>query len=509
MESALALKAWSEQIGNIRGQIGGISFMALVMSDRDQTDKAITHYHQAIELCKEVKDMGRLANMYNNLAGAYLKQKSFDEALKYYHLTKEIDEQDGYTWGIFNSYHNIGNVHLYTEEFDQAYVNLQKAYHLQQQIGSVQELNMTENKLGYAAAKLGKPEGIAILKDALRVSRENAFLHVEEQGLKYLSEIYEDRNQLKEALSYHKAYKDLSDKIYRQQVVAKTDELQIQYEAAEQEAEISTLNSENQIQALELIQARQTRWALILGLLGLSLLAALLCRNNRFRKQVNKALSSKNRIIEENLAEKEMLLREIHHRVKNNLQIVSSLLNLQSRNVSDKAARDAILEGQNRVKSMAIIHQNLYQKEDLIGVDTGQYISKLVDSLVLSYNIEPGRIAISTDIDAGKQDVDVMIPLGLVTNELVSNALKHAFPDGRSGQILVSLKKQDQHLKLSVKDNGVGTPGKGIPSNPTSMGMKIVQAFTKKLDGKLSLHHPNGAEFVLEIPIFKRESSHF
>ena len=501
LESALKLKAWSERIDNIRGQIGGISFMALVMSDRDQTDKAIAHYHQAIELCLAAKDTGRLANMYNNLAGAYLKQKDYNEALTYYRLTKEIDEKDGYTWGIFNSYHNIGNVQLHTKEFDQAFNNLQKAYDLQKEIGSIQELNMTENKLGYAAAKLGKSEGIPLLKHALEVSRENDYLHEEEQTLKYLSEVYEDRNDLTKALSYHKAYKTLSDKIYRQQVDAKTDELQVQYETAEKEQEIASLSAENKIQVLELNQARQMKWALMLGLLGLALFAALLYRNNRFRRQVNAALTQQNILIEQNLAEKEMLLKEIHHRVKNNLQIVSSLLNLQSRNVHDEAARDAMREGQNRVKSMAIIHQNLYQEDDLIGVDTGQYIAKLTDSLRRSYNIDPDRISITTDIEAGKQDVDLMIPLGLITNELISNALKHAFTDGRQGHISVSLKRENNNLKLSVKDNGVGIPDKDVSNTSASMGMKIVHAFTSKLKGQLSVHEDEGTEFILKIPV--------
>ena len=216
------------------------------------------------------------------------------------------------------------------------------------------------------------------------------------------------------------------------QLTAKTDELQIQYATTEREAQIANLDADNKLKDLKLAQASRIRLGLVLGIILLGIIAALVWRNSIIRKRSNADLRQKNKIIEDNLHEKEILLREIHHRVKNNLQIISSLLSLQSRNVDDSAVKDAMKAGQNRVHSMALIHQNLYQEGDLIGVNTRDYITKLTTSLWHSYNIEEERISLITDIDPLRLDVDIMIPVGLILNELISNALKYAFVDGRA-----------------------------------------------------------------------------
>ena len=211
-------------------------------------------------------------------------------------------------------------------------------------------------------------------------------------------------------------------------------------------------------------------------------------------------LAEKNDIIERSLQEKEVLLREIHHRVKNNLQVISSLLSLQSRRVQDQSVQEAILEGRNRVRSMAMIHQDLYQTENLTTIDVGQYIDKLTRNLFASYNIEPERIEMDTDIEPLQLDVDVLIPLGLILNELITNSLKYAFPQSRPGKIEVSLQKEAGQLKLQVTDNGVGMPEDFDPMRSTSMGYQLISSFVRKLKGVLELKHREGTQVLLSIP---------
>ena len=416
-------------------------------------------------------------------------------------MTKELDEKAGYLWGIFNSLHNIGNVYLNMENFPLAEYNLEKAYDIQKKIGSTQELTMTENKLGFVKAKQGRyRDGMSLLSKALTQSRENKYLDEEESTLGFLSEVAEDQGLYQDALTYARDYKAISDKIYKEQLKAKTDELQVQYETAEREAEITSLNSSNQIKDLKIKQGQRTRWALFGITLLLSAIVGLIARNAKIRKKANVKLQEKNDIIAQSLSEKEILLKEIHHRVKNNLQIISSLLSLQSRTIDDEAARDAMLEGQNRVKSMALIHQNLYQEGDLVGVDTREYIQKLADSLWHSYQVDQNQISFHTDIQPINLDVDIMIPLGLIINELISNALKHAFPNGDPGSINLDLKREGDKLLLAVRDNGVGIPEHLHIGHLKSMGMKLIQAFTHKLQGQLDVVRENGTKFLLTIP---------
>jgi two-component sensor histidine kinase len=339
-----------------------------------------------------------------------------------------------------------------------------------------------------------------MLEESLDSAKNNNYRSYEEQALKYLSEIYAEQNQPTKALQYFEDYKSVSDKIWMDQLAAKTDELQIQYATAEREAQIANLDTDNKLKDLKLAQASRIRLGLVLGIILLGIIATLIWRNSIIRKRSNADLRQKNKIIEDNLHEKEILLREIHHRVKNNLQIISSLLSLQSRNVDDSAVKDAMKAGQNRVHSMALIHQNLYQEGDLIGVNTKDYITKLTTSLWHSYNIEEERIALITDIDPLRLDVDIMIPMGLILNELISNALKYAFVDGRPGSVHISLQAENDNLKLIVKDDGPGFEQLAPEKTKKSMGMKLIHAFTQKLRGQLEINSSTGTEVVLRIP---------
>jgi len=501
LQTAHNLLSVSKNTNTTSGQISALSFMALTMSDRNKIEDAIKTYKEAIELCISSGDSTRLANMYNNLAGTYLKAHDYDKAIEYYERTKEMDERDQYTWGLFNVHHNIGNVHIWREDYQKAQEHLQTAYQMQEKIGSTQELIMTAYKLGYVIAKNGNREkGISMLEKSLEDARTHNYRQYEEESLRYLSILSEDGKDPAKALAYYKDYKAISDTIWKTQLEAKTDELEVKYATAEQKANILALHNENQIKDLQLAKAARMRWGLLLSLFGIGLIAILIYRNLILKKKANYDLEQKNKIIEENLKEKSILLREIHHRVKNNLQIISSLLSLQSRSVDDESIKGAMKISQNRVRSMALIHQNLYQEQDLIGVDTKDYISSLTSSLWHSYNIEEERISLKTDIQQLKLDVDIMIPMGLILNELISNALKYAFVDGRSGSVAVSLHSLKDKLQLIVKDDGVGLPSPPRQEPSKTMGMKLIKAFTQKLKAKMEIKNDHGTEIIVDIP---------
>ena len=201
--------------------------------------------------------------------------------------------------------------------------------------------------------------------------------------------------------------------------------------------------------------------------------------------------------IKQSLEEKEVLLREIHHRVKNNLQVISSLLNLQSAYVDDCQYREMFKESQNRVKSMSLIHEKLYQSENLANIDFEEYIRALTNGLIHSYGINTHKISLNVEVDNVSLGIDTAIPCGLVINELVSNSLKHAFPDGK-GEILVSLHSNNGITELIVKDNGVGIPEDIHIKNTTSLGLRLVCILAQdQLNGNITLMRTNGTEFCI------------
>ncbi|PKL66588.1 MAG: hypothetical protein CVV28_09295 [Methanobacteriales archaeon HGW-Methanobacteriales-1] len=201
--------------------------------------------------------------------------------------------------------------------------------------------------------------------------------------------------------------------------------------------------------------------------------------------------------INDSLKEKEMLLKEIHHRVKNNLMIISSLLNLQSRQIKDKASKDIFKESQNRARSMALIHERLYQSTDLKRIDFGDYIGSLSKELFHTYAGDLGHIELKVNVDDIFLDINTAIPLGLIVNELITNSLKHAFPEGKMGEINIDFHPQDDHFEFSVKDNGIGFPKDLDFHNTNSLGMQMVTSLTDQIDGEIELNRSQGTEFKI------------
>lgn len=207
--------------------------------------------------------------------------------------------------------------------------------------------------------------------------------------------------------------------------------------------------------------------------------------------------------LQASLQEKEVLLKEIHHRVKNNLQIISSLLNLQADYLQDKQALEIFKVSQSRIDSMALVHEKLYQSPNLAKINFGEYIQDLVASLFSSYEINREAIALKISVDEVLVSLDISIPCGLIMNELVLNAMKHAFPDGRAGEIRVIgiYSEPNNQLTLIVKDNGIGWPQSYDFRNTESLGLQLVTTLINQLKGTLELDTSRGVEFKMKFPV--------
>ncbi|MDP3066886.1 MAG: histidine kinase dimerization/phosphoacceptor domain -containing protein, partial [Methanobacteriaceae archaeon] len=202
--------------------------------------------------------------------------------------------------------------------------------------------------------------------------------------------------------------------------------------------------------------------------------------------------------IKASLNEKEVLLKEIHHRVKNNLQIISSLMSLQSAYVRDPNTLKMFQESKNRVRAMSLIHEKLYQSPDMTRISFGGYIQNLANQLINFYEVNVDDVELEVNVDEIFLTLDNSIPLGLIVNELVSNCLKHAFPDGRKGKVSIQLWSQNEKNVLTVADNGVGLPSDFDISKTDSLGLRIVQTLTLQLSGKVDNKKSPGAKFIVK-----------
>jgi two-component sensor histidine kinase len=214
----------------------------------------------------------------------------------------------------------------------------------------------------------------------------------------------------------------------------------------------------------------------------------------------------KRRIAEENLknslAEKEILLKEVHHRVKNNMQIISSILKMQERQLSDPKLKTVLEESQNRIRSMALIHENLYRNENLANILFSNYVKSLAGNLARSFAENQGKVKFIYDIDDVYLPLDFGIPCGLIINELISNAFKYAFAHKDEGTISIKLKQiEEQAFLLEVGDNGIGLPDESILKKSDTLGMKIVSRLVQQIDGTLKYNRDNGAKFIISFNI--------
>ncbi|WP_052402940.1 histidine kinase dimerization/phosphoacceptor domain -containing protein [Methanococcoides methylutens] len=199
----------------------------------------------------------------------------------------------------------------------------------------------------------------------------------------------------------------------------------------------------------------------------------------------------------EEVQKKDTLLKEIHHRVKNNLQIISSLLNLQSRNFSDEKVIDAFKESQNRVRSMAIAHQKLYQSKDLASINVGDYIKNLTNYLFQTYRIGNRAAKLKLDVDNINMGIERTIPLGLIINEIVSNSLKYAYQEEQEGDINIEFHLENKMFTLIISDTGTGIPKELDYRNSHSLGLQLVTTLVKQIRGEIELDRSEGTKFVI------------
>ena len=223
-------------------------------------------------------------------------------------------------------------------------------------------------------------------------------------------------------------------------------------------------------------------------------------KSNKFTTSIIRDVTSRKKtekMLKNSLDAKEMLLKEIHHRMKNNLMIISSLLNLQSRYIKDEESKNIFKESQNRARSMALMHERLYQSADLKSIDFGDYISTQANDIYHTYVMDTNLIKLNIDVDDLRLDINTSIPLGLIVNELVTNSLKHGFPEGKSGEIGIIFHKQDENYILEIKDNGVGFSEDIDYNNTDSLGLQLINNLTDQIDGEIEFNTSSGTSFKI------------
>jgi two-component sensor histidine kinase len=314
------------------------------------------------------------------------------------------------------------------------------------------------------------------------------------------------------AIAQQQHYQLLRDSIFNERKSRQIASLQIEYDTQKKEQEMALLTKQNLVQQANIRQRETQRNASLVGAVLLAVVLGLGYNRYRLKQHSNRLLESQrqeifvqNQTLEKVLTEKsslleekEWMLKEIHHRVKNNLQIIGSLLRSQAVYLKDGPALAAVRESRNRVHSMALIHQKLYQSHLLAGVLMDAYIREIVEHLLASFDCE-GRVQTALAVAPVELDVALAVPLGLILNEAITNTLKYAFPEGRRGQLSIGLEVLGAgHYWLSIGDDGVGLPADFEPQQSRTLGLELIRGLSKQIGARLEVTSDHGVQIKLE-----------
>ena len=244
------------------------------------------------------------------------------------------------------------------------------------------------------------------------------------------------------------------------------------------------LKKDNKIKDLQLSNTRLLSIAMVIICLLTVIILLIFYKKFRIKKKSDE--------------EKEILLKEIHHRVKNNMQIILSILNLQARKANDAKITDFVKEGESRIQSMAIIHEKLYQSDNLADISFNEYINQLVEFIYQVYNVDKKKIPYAIDARNIHLDINTAVPLGLIVNELVCNSLKHGFKEKENGSISIQLDQlQLKEYKLTITDTGDGLPENFDIKKASTLGLKLIQTLTRQINGTLEIGDGSGSMFSI------------
>ncbi|MFY0643498.1 MAG: tetratricopeptide repeat protein [Bacteroidia bacterium] len=483
----------------------GYQNLGIVFAIQGDFETAEKYLLDALDRFKISGDSTKYYSVLLDVSSMYREQGKMDASLSALQQCYDYNKREGNNTVMGICIYNMAFTSQLKDDLEQAIVYYNEAKALFVELGNKVRVSGCNIRL---AICYKENEQLALAKavalEGLEMFKELSSPVQEYKTLKILAEIEAQQGQHKKAYAYRLEYEALKDSVTLEENNVKIAELKAKHEGEIDKRKIAELTAENKQSELRSRKRQIQSYFLYGAVLLILLIAIMFYSRGRNKKKMNDVLREKNSVIKHSLDEKEVLLREIYHRVQNNLQFVSSLLNLQSRRVEDQGTKNVLKECKLRIQSMALIHQRLYQEDSLKGISFSSYLKNLIKSLQQSYQIEEGRIATILDIEDVLIDIDTAISLGLILNELITNAYKYAFPNDSKGELRISLKQQNQGIKLTVADNGIGIQNDFDISTSDSFGLKLVRSLAKKLSAELDFTYEDGTQIVININEFKQ-----
>jgi two-component sensor histidine kinase len=493
LENYLHSLDYSKQINDSVGIARCYNNIGLIHEKQKNYEEAIRFNLQSLAIKENFKSKASLIHPLTNLSNIYIIKNDFINGKKYMLRMLRITQELKDTTLMAVAYSNLAKIHAINHQLKKSGVYLQKTLDIMGRVSDKFEYSQLLFDLGGTFEKTGdfnKAEKSYL--EAISISEKLRKRELLEKAYKELSNLYRKGNQLQKALSYYDKYTKVKDSFFTLDKHRSVSEIEAKYKTQRKEQQIQILKSN--------IKQQKRFWFWVSTLL--ILIAILLVFFFLSNKRRSDELALKNKEINKALFQKETLLKEIHHRVKNNLQVISSILSLQIRYLINPKAIAAIKDSQNRIDAISLIHQKLYSKESITAIRIKDYINDLVDNIVNTLEIEPDKVLYTSKIVDLLLEVDTVTSIGLILNELILNSLKHNF-NKDSLNLRITLSKQDKLLILTVKDDGKGILSDFDFQKTDSYGMKMITSVAKKLKATIDFINKDGLLVTLTINKFK------
>jgi two-component sensor histidine kinase/tetratricopeptide (TPR) repeat protein len=436
-----------------------------------------------------VESLNMCGILYRDIAKINGHENYYDTAFAVYTKAVAMVERSGKGQrSISKLYNNISQVYNeYKKDYKKALDYLFKSEALNKKNHNLSSLSFNYGNISLAYVKLNQPaEALIYARKMLETARLLERPERVRNGYNAMYTAFSAAGRFDSALYYYKQSDVLDDSLNN---VAKTNEaidLQTKYESGKKELEIRRLNIESTAKNKQIV-------ILVSALVIFALLTAcMLWLYQRIKKQRQEIANQSKKL--------EIMMKELHHRVKNNLQIVSSLLSLQTYKVQDEEAVLVLKESQQRVQAMSFIHQRLYKTESLTAVNMKEYLTDLAESLVSSYGFNRDDFDLYIMVEKEMLDIDKALPIGLIINEIVTNALKYAYRNSNRPALHITLTEEDAKLVCSIKDNGIGIDEQQWKQKKNSFGKQLITALCKQLRAQQALVVNEGTQFTITIP---------
>lgn len=451
--------------------------------NQGEIEKAQYYFQRSLDVNPDAKDDYAKASVLNNIGVIYSLEDDYEKALKYFQESLQIKKSIGDQNGVVISLNSIGRMyksqgnHNKALEYFTNSLALSRSHNNQEgqaiSLINLSNLNLLSNKIDNA-----KKYGNESMLLAKKIKKPKLI----GQAAQVLNKIYKKEGKWKPALTMYELYVKMRDSIRNKETEKDLIRQNAAYDLDKKEYEIELLSAQNEVNKLKLQENRNFIYFISTAFLFTLILAITIYYGNQKKQVINELLKQQKEDISSKNEEKAIMLKEIHHRVKNNLQIVNSLLRFQARNITDKKVLGVFEIVQNRVMSMAMLHEKMYLSDDLKYISSKEHFTELIEGLIDNYTVGK-HIKLNLDIDDIPIDISVLTPLGLIISELITNSVKYGFVNKNEGKIDVSLKQLPaKKIELIISDNGIGYNSNEINEG---LGTKLVRIYVKQLKGKL------------------------